>query len=123
MADLKTMKGVSDKDRKLIEEAEAMIGPEPDSMGLVKNMFWGNIREDLLFPFPEIDPEETALQPQRPASTAGAGLWANFTEKEISSSPLMSVFVLEQTRPLVMAMSGVTILAALILLGRSGRFT
>ena len=60
---------------------------------------------------------------QRPASTAGAGLWANFTEKEISSSPLMSVFVLEQTRPLVMAMSGVTILAALILLGRSGRFT
>jgi acyl-CoA dehydrogenase family member 9 len=60
MADLKTMKGVSAKDRKLIEEAETLIGPEPDSMGLVKNMFWGNLREDLIFPFPEIDPEETA---------------------------------------------------------------
>jgi alkylation response protein AidB-like acyl-CoA dehydrogenase len=29
-------------------------------MGLVKNLFWGNIREDLIFPFPEISAEETA---------------------------------------------------------------
>ncbi|MCH8270219.1 MAG: acyl-CoA dehydrogenase family protein, partial [Planctomycetes bacterium] len=60
MADLKTMKGITEKDRKLIEEAEALIGPEPSSMGFVKNLFWGNIREDLVFPYPEVDSEETA---------------------------------------------------------------
>lgn len=60
MADLKTMKGVSDKDRKMIEDAEALLGPEPTSMGAVKNMFWGNFREDLYFPYPSSDTEETA---------------------------------------------------------------
>ena len=60
MADLKSMKGVSEKDRKLIEEAEALIGPEPDKMGAVKNLFWGSFREDLYFPYPECDAEETA---------------------------------------------------------------
>ena len=60
MADLKTMKGITEKDRKLIEEAESLIGPEPSSMGFVKNLFWGNIREDLVFPYPEVDSEETA---------------------------------------------------------------
>src|SRR5438132_5800336 len=60
MADLKTLKGVSDKDRKLIEDAEAMLGPEPSSMGFVKNLFWGNVREELVFPYPASDPEETA---------------------------------------------------------------
>jgi len=60
MADLKSMKGVSEQDRKLIEDAEALLGPEPDSMGVVKNFFWGNVREELLFPYPEPDPEETA---------------------------------------------------------------
>ena len=35
MADLKTLKGVGEKDRKLIEDAEALIGPEPTSMGFV----------------------------------------------------------------------------------------
>ena len=60
MADLKTMKGVSDKDRKMIEDAETLLGPEPDSMGAVKNFFWGRFREDLYFPYPEGDPEETA---------------------------------------------------------------
>jgi acyl-CoA dehydrogenase family protein 9 len=58
MADLKTLKGVSDKDRKLIEDAEAMLGPEPSSMGFVKNLFWGNVREELLFPYPPYDPDE-----------------------------------------------------------------
>ncbi len=60
MADLKTLKGVGEKDRKLIEDAEALIGPEPTSMGFVKNMFWGNMREDLLFPYPLCDAQETA---------------------------------------------------------------
>lgn len=56
--DLKNIKGLSERDRKMIEEAEAMLGPEPDKMGSVKNMFWGNIREDLLFPYPAASNEE-----------------------------------------------------------------
>ncbi len=54
MADLKSMKGVSEKDRKLIEEAESLLGAEPTSMGFIKNIFWGNLREDLLFPYPDV---------------------------------------------------------------------
>ncbi|MBL8886696.1 MAG: acyl-CoA dehydrogenase family protein, partial [Phycisphaerales bacterium] len=59
MADLKSMK-MSDKDRKLIEDAEALLGPEPTKMGFVKNMFWGNLRTDLVFPYPIPEAKETA---------------------------------------------------------------
>ncbi|MBL9032340.1 MAG: acyl-CoA dehydrogenase family protein [Phycisphaerae bacterium] len=59
MADLKSMK-MADKDRKLIEDAESLLGPEPSSMGFVKNMFWGNLRDDLVFPYPQTDPKEQA---------------------------------------------------------------
>lgn len=59
MADLKSMK-MSDKDRKLIEDAEALLGPEPSKMGFVKNMFWGNLRTDLVFPYPIPEAKETA---------------------------------------------------------------
>ena len=48
MADLKTLRGVAAKDRKMIEEAEALLGPEPTTMGFVKNLFWGHVREELL---------------------------------------------------------------------------
>ncbi len=58
VADLKNMKGVSDRDRKMIEEAETLLGPEPDKMGFVKNLFWGNFREDLIFPYPRITPSD-----------------------------------------------------------------
>ncbi|HZW08405.1 MAG TPA: acyl-CoA dehydrogenase family protein [Phycisphaerales bacterium] len=60
MADLKTMKGVSEKDRKLIAEAEALLGPEPESMGFVKNLFWGRFREEIVLPYPQVSPEESA---------------------------------------------------------------
>ncbi len=61
MADLKDMKGISEQDRKELEEAESLMGPEPETMGVVKNYFWGRVREDLLFPYPEItSAEETA---------------------------------------------------------------
>src|SRR5438105_15100335 len=60
MADLKTLKGVAEKDRKMIEEAEVMLGPEPSSMGFVKNLFWGHLREELVFPYPGVEAEETA---------------------------------------------------------------
>lgn len=53
MADLKNMKGISDADRKLIAEAEEWLGAEPTKMGPVKNIFWGNIKEDFYFPYPD----------------------------------------------------------------------
>ncbi len=59
-ADLKKMKGISERDAKMIADAEVLLGPDPDEMGHVQNMFWGNFREDLLFPYPEQDAEETA---------------------------------------------------------------
>jgi alkylation response protein AidB-like acyl-CoA dehydrogenase len=58
MADLKDLKGVSDKDRRMIEEAEALLGPEPSKMGFIKNLFWGNFREELVFPYPTVDAQE-----------------------------------------------------------------
>src|SRR5436190_19401725 len=60
MSDLKNLKNISEQDRKLIEDAEALLGPEPSSMGFVKNLFWGNFRQELVFPYPEADAEETA---------------------------------------------------------------
>jgi alkylation response protein AidB-like acyl-CoA dehydrogenase len=59
MADLKSM-NMSDKDRRLIEDAEALLGPEPSTMGFVKNLFWGNLRNELVFPYPTQDAKETA---------------------------------------------------------------
>ena len=62
-ADLKNMKGVSERDKQMIADAEQLLGPEPSTMGAVKNLFWGNFREELYFPYPEIaktSPEETA---------------------------------------------------------------
>ncbi len=60
MADLKSMKGVSEKDRALIAEAETLMGPEPSEMGFAKNLFWGRFREDLVLPYPETPTDETA---------------------------------------------------------------
>ena len=58
MADLKTLKGVSDQDRKMIADAEVLLGPEPSEMGFIKNLFWGNLRHPLVFPYPSQDPGE-----------------------------------------------------------------
>ncbi|GAB4383093.1 MAG: acyl-CoA dehydrogenase family protein [Phycisphaerales bacterium] len=63
MADLKQMKGVSERDRKMIADAETLLGPEPQTMGAIKNLFWGRLREDLYFPYPDVSrdrAEETA---------------------------------------------------------------
>jgi alkylation response protein AidB-like acyl-CoA dehydrogenase len=60
MADLKNLKGISERDRRMIADAETMLGPDPSEMGFIKNLFWGNFREDLVFPYPEISAEETA---------------------------------------------------------------
>ena len=58
MADLKALKGVAERDRQLMEQAEAMLGTAPPTLGFVKNLFWGNVREDLVFPYPSVDPQE-----------------------------------------------------------------
>ena len=58
MSDLKDFKKLSEEDRKLIQAVEMMIGPEPAEMGFVKNMFWDNLRNDLVFPYPQISNKE-----------------------------------------------------------------
>jgi alkylation response protein AidB-like acyl-CoA dehydrogenase len=58
--DLKKMKGISDVQRGLLEQAEEWLGAEPSKMGPVKNLFWGNIKEDFYFPYPQVDAREQA---------------------------------------------------------------
>lgn len=60
MADLKNLKGISEADKKLLAEAEEWLGAEPTKMGPVKNLFWGNIKEEFYFPYPEHDAREQA---------------------------------------------------------------
>ncbi|MFQ5568591.1 MAG: acyl-CoA dehydrogenase family protein [Rhodothermales bacterium] len=57
---LSNLKNVSARDRKMIQDAEAMLGPEPSEMGFVKNLFWGRFRDDLVFPYPRESKEERA---------------------------------------------------------------
>jgi len=63
MADLKQMKGMSEEDKKMIEQAESLMGSDPGEIGVAKSYFWGRIRSDLLFPYYDIgaeSPDETA---------------------------------------------------------------
>ncbi|MCG3121750.1 MAG: putative acyl-CoA dehydrogenase FadE10 [Phycisphaerales bacterium] len=60
MADLKQLKGISAADKKLLEQAEEWLGAEPTKLGAVKNLFWGNIKEDYYFPYPQQDAREQA---------------------------------------------------------------
>ena len=56
----KSLKNISEKDRRQIEQAQEMLGPDPATMGFIKNLFWGNYREDLVLPYPEVSAEEIA---------------------------------------------------------------
>jgi alkylation response protein AidB-like acyl-CoA dehydrogenase len=60
MADLKNLKGISEADKKLLAEAEEWLGAEPAKMGPVKNLFWGKIKEEFYFPYPQQDAREQA---------------------------------------------------------------
>ncbi len=60
MIDLKAVKGLTEKDKQMLQGVVEMFGVEPHAMGIIKNFFWGNIREDLLIPYPQADAEETA---------------------------------------------------------------
>jgi len=57
-ADLKSAKGLSARDREMIADAEAIMGPDPEEIGFVKNLFFGQVREDLILPYPEQNAEE-----------------------------------------------------------------
>ena len=52
------LKNVSAEDQRMIHDIETMLGPEPSRMGLIKNMFWGRFRDDLVFPYPEESDEQ-----------------------------------------------------------------
>jgi alkylation response protein AidB-like acyl-CoA dehydrogenase len=52
------LKNVSEQDLKQIEKAQEMLGPDPETMGFVKNIYWGNLRQDMIFPYPEEPAEE-----------------------------------------------------------------
>jgi alkylation response protein AidB-like acyl-CoA dehydrogenase len=54
------LKNISERDRKQIERAREMLGPDPERMGFIKNIFWGNCREELFVPYPDVSAEETA---------------------------------------------------------------
>lgn len=56
---LANLKNLSAQDRKQIEAAQEMLGPDPSTMGPVKNFFWGNYKEEALFPYPAVDAAET----------------------------------------------------------------
>ncbi|MBM4111979.1 MAG: acyl-CoA dehydrogenase [Phycisphaerae bacterium] len=56
----KNLKNISEQDRRQIEKAQEMLGPDPSSMGFLKNAFWGNFREELVFPYPTTSPDESA---------------------------------------------------------------
>lgn len=60
MSSLSNLKHVSEKDRKMIQDAEVMMGPDPDEIGFIKNMFYGNFRNDLVFPYPQPTQQENA---------------------------------------------------------------
>ena len=60
MSILTSLKGVSARDQQMIRETETMFGPEPEEMGFIKNLFWGRVRNELVFPYPEVTPEERA---------------------------------------------------------------
>jgi alkylation response protein AidB-like acyl-CoA dehydrogenase len=55
---LSNIKGVSDEDRVMIQNIEAMMGPEPEDMGFIKNVFWGRFQEDRVFPYPREGEQE-----------------------------------------------------------------
>jgi len=55
--DLKQLKGAKAEDQAMVDEADALMGAEPEDMGFVKNLFWGRFREELVLPYPEQNPD------------------------------------------------------------------
>lgn len=64
--------------------------------------------------------QDAASRPDPASNTPPRDKLATSLEQATYTSPFVSVFVLDETRPIVMAMSGVLMIVALILLLRSG---
>ena len=54
----KELKKVSAKDREYIQSGLDMLGPDPSSLGHMKNIFFGNLNQSLVFPYPDQDDDE-----------------------------------------------------------------
>lgn len=54
------LKNISEKDQKMILEIDKMMGPEPDTMGFAKNLFWGRFQSQHVFPYPAPSDAENA---------------------------------------------------------------
>jgi len=80
VADLKTLKGVSEQDRKMIADAEALLGPEPSKMGFVKNIFWATCVTSWSFRIPKSAPKN-----RRCANSSWRG-WMNTCATSIRDS-------------------------------------
>ena len=67
--------------------------------------------------------DESAADVDRGAAAAGEPFpeLSAFVERALARYPLTRVFVFDQTRPIVMAMSGGLVLASMLLLGHSAR--
>ena len=55
---LSDLKKVSAEDRKMIQDIEKMLGPEPSEIGFTKNVFAGRFRNDLIFSYPRVSKAE-----------------------------------------------------------------
>ncbi len=56
--DTMKLKNVSEKDQKMIQDIDRMLGPEPDELGFAKNLFWGRFRNDSVLPYPSESADE-----------------------------------------------------------------
>ena len=54
------LKNLSARDRDQIVKAQEMLGPDPDTLGFIKSVFWGDFREEMVFPYPELSAEEVS---------------------------------------------------------------
>jgi alkylation response protein AidB-like acyl-CoA dehydrogenase len=57
---LSRLENLSEKDRIQLQRAEEILGPDSETIGFLKNLFWGRFRSDLVFPYPEVGAEEQA---------------------------------------------------------------
>jgi len=55
-----TLKGVSSRDRQLIESAEKIIGSGEAKLGFVNHLFHGRVKEEFILPYPQVSADETA---------------------------------------------------------------
>src|SRR5512146_203088 len=58
MVRLSSVKGIAQRDQRMIEAFEGLFAAEPPVLGCVKSLFWGRVRDDLLLPYPAVNDDE-----------------------------------------------------------------